>query len=332
MAERSNDDFDAVLEAFQRYDSFWVVSHIHPDPDAIGSQLALAHYLRRHGKRVEVLSRDTVPRVTAYLPGSEWCRQAPETQGLDALVVMDVSSKIRIGRELAALLEPTGATINIDHHATGTPFADVASVRTEACATCEILYDFFQYVDEPIDRDIGECLYAGIIGDTGNFRFSNTSKKAHYIAADLIERGVQPHKAYEHIYGSMTAGQVQLLGLVLGTLERSDDGSIAWLKITQAMYDATGTTTEDVDGFIDYARSVDGVKAVALIGELPDGRIKVSFRSRHEDITVDGLAAAFGGGGHRYAAGCVLEPPIADAERRVLAGLKDLVSNAPSDE
>ncbi|MAF12364.1 DHH family phosphoesterase [Candidatus Poribacteria bacterium] len=332
MAERPNDDFDAVLEAFQRYDSFWVVSHIHPDPDAIGSQLALAHYLRRHGKRVEVLSRDPAPRITQYLPGSEWCRQTPETQGLDALVVVDVSSKGRIGRELAALLEPSGATINIDHHATGTPFADVASVRTDACATCEILYDFFQYVDEPIDRDIGECLYAGIIGDTGNFRFSNTSKKAHYIAADLIERGVQPHKAYEHIYGSMTAGQVQLLGMVLGTLQRSDDGSIAWLKITQAMYDATGTTTEDVDGFIDYARSVDGVKAVALIGELPDGRIKVSFRSRHEDITVDGLAAAFGGGGHRYAAGCVLEPPIEDAERRVLAGLKDLVSNAPSDQ
>ncbi|MEO2005075.1 MAG: DHHA1 domain-containing protein, partial [Candidatus Poribacteria bacterium] len=149
----------------------------------------------------------------------------------------------------------------------------------------------------------------------------------HYIAADLIERGVRPHTAYEHIYGSMTAGQVKLLGAVLGTLSRSDDGSVAWLKVTQAMYDATGTSTEDVDGFIDYARSVDGVKAAALIGELPDGRIKVSFRSRHEDITVDGLAEAFGGGGHKYAAGCVLEPTIEDAERRVLAGLKDLVSN-----
>lgn len=327
MAERSNDDFDAVLEAFERYDSFWVVSHIHPDPDAIGSQLALAHYLKRRGKHVEVLSRDTVPRIAQYLTGAELCRQAPETLGLDALVVMDVSSLIRIGKDLGAQLEPKHATINIDHHATGVPFADVACVRTEAAATCEILYDFFQYAKEPIDLPIAECLYAGLIGDTGNFRFSNTSKKAHYMAADLIERGVRPHTAYEHIYGSMTAGQVKLLGAVLGTLSRSDDGSVAWLKITQAMYDATGTSTEDVDGFIDYARSVDGVKAVALIGELPDGRIKVSFRSRHEDITVDGLAEAFGGGGHKYAAGCVLEPTIEDAERRVLAGLKDLVSN-----
>jgi bifunctional oligoribonuclease and PAP phosphatase NrnA len=327
VAERSNDDFDAVLAAFAKYDSFWVVSHIHPDPDAIGSQLALAHYLKRQGKHVEVISRDTVPRITRYLPGAEWCRQQPETLGLDALVVMDVSSLERIGKDLAAKLEPAHATINIDHHATGVPFADVAAVRTDAAATCEILYDFFQYADEPIDRDIAECLYAGLIGDTGNFRFSNTKRKAHHIAADLIDQGVEPHTAYEHIYGSMTAGQVQLLGMVLGTLQRSDDGSVAWLKVTQAMYDATGTTTEDVDGFIDYARSIDGVKAVALIGELPDGRIKLSFRSRHEDITVDGLAAAFGGGGHQYAAGAVQEPPIEDVERRVLAGLKDLVSD-----
>ncbi|GIX08234.1 MAG: hypothetical protein KatS3mg115_2637 [Candidatus Poribacteria bacterium] len=102
--------------------------------------------------------------------------------------------------------------MNIDHHTTGKRFAQVECIIPEACATAEILYDLFRFAGEPLDRTLAECLYAGIIGDTGNFRFSNTTARSHEIAAELIRAGVQPHEAYEHVYGSSTAGQMKTAG------------------------------------------------------------------------------------------------------------------------
>ena len=329
-SETANADFERLSEAFESCESFWIVSHIHPDPDAVGSQLALALALERIGKRVETVGRDPAPRIAQYLPGADRIRQTPENDAMDALAVVDVSSLIRIGRQVIPLVSNHRLKINIDHHSAGEPFADVACVRTQASATCEILYDYFQYAGWEIDRDIAECLYAGIIGDTGNFRFSNTTAKCFAAAADLARRGVDPQRAYERIYGSRTEGQTRLLAAALNTLKRSPDGRVATMHVTQEMYRATGTTPEDVDGFIDYARAIDGVAASALVGELPDGRIKVSFRSKGGPVKVDGLAADFGGGGHAYASGCLMEPPLEQAERRAAAALAELVARIGS--
>ncbi len=328
MSEPLNADFARLSEAFEAHQSFWIVSHIQPDPDAVGSQLALALALEQQGKRVEIVGRDPAPRIAQYLPGAERIRQQPQNESMDVLAVVDVSSLIRIGREMIPLVSDRRLTINIDHHATGEPFADAACVRPEASATCEILYDYFQYAGWEIDRNIAECLYAGIIGDTGNFRFSNTTAKCLAAAADLVSRGVDPQRAYNHIYGSRTEGQTRLLAAVLSTLRRTENGQVASMHVTQEMYRATGTTVEDVDGFIDYARSIEGVSAAALVGELPDGRIKASFRSSGGAVKVDRLAADFGGGGHAYASGCLMEPPLDSAKETVLKALSALVSNS----
>ena len=314
-----------VLEVLNACDSFWISSHLHPDPDAVGSLLALGHFLRARGKRAEIVCQDPTPRITRYLPGIEMIQAEPKSTRMDVLVVLDVSVRDRIGSQLAKRLGNVDTVVNIDHHATGKPFADVELIVPAACATCEVLYEIFEAAGEPMTPELAECLYAGISGDTGNFRFSNTSPRAHEIAARLIEAGVRPQTAYEHLYGSRTYGQARLLGYVIDTLRTTQGGQIAWMKVTQEMYDATDTTTEDVDGFTDYARSVDGVKVLAFLGELPGGRIKVSLRSRDDDIRIDGIAAHFGGGGHAYAAGFMLDPPMDQAERRVLRELRRIL-------
>lgn len=320
-SHRRNDaNFRAALDVFNRYDSFWITSHIHPDPDAVGCQLALFAVLNRRGKRVEIVNEDPPPRVTHHLPYIAAIRSTPTIENADVLVVLDVADRDRIGDTLKDHLVPNALTLNIDHHVTGKPFADVACIITDACATSEILYDLFAFAGDEITPDIAECLYTGIIGDTGNFRFSNTSPHALEVGADLVRRGVRPNLAYERVYGSLPENRLRLLSRVLGTLERTENGRVAWLRVTQTMFRETGTDLEDVDGFSDYARSVDGVEAVALFGELPSGRIKVSLRARGT-VKVNGVAASFGGGGHEYAAGCVLDPPMADAERRVIATL-----------
>jgi phosphoesterase RecJ-like protein len=314
-----------VIESLQANESFWITSHHHPDPDAVGSMLALAHFLIERGKRVEVVCQDPAPRITNYLPGIEMIRSEPASQRMDVLVVLDVSVLDRIGSKLVRRLSNVKTVVNIDHHATGKPFADVGHIVPTACATCEVLFNLFEAADGSLTRETAECLYAGISGDTGNFRFSNTSPRAHEIAAELISCGVRPQDSYEHLYGSRTYGQTRLLGMVLDTLQTTHGGQIATIRVTQEMYRETGTTTEDVDGFSDYPRSVDGVKVIAFLGELPGGRIKVSFRSRVDGLRIDGIAASFGGGGHAYAAGCLLDPPLEVAERRVLRELRRLV-------
>ncbi|MDA1191297.1 MAG: bifunctional oligoribonuclease/PAP phosphatase NrnA [Candidatus Poribacteria bacterium] len=331
LTNAREDAFRATLDVFDRYDSFWLTSHIHPDPDAVGSVLAAAHWLRGMGKTVEVVLRDPAPRITHYLPGIEWILPEPSGEARQVLAVLDVANRDRLGSPLSKTLQPTGLILNIDHHATGEPFADVVCVFTDACATCELLYDLMTFAGSEITYETAQCLYSGIIGDTGNFRFSNTTPHTLEVAADLVRKGVQPNAAYEQLYGSRTEGQVQLLGMVLNTLRRHSNGDVATIRVTREMYQATGTTTEDVDGFSDYPRSVDGVKAVAFLGELKDGKIKVSLRSRDERVTVNGVAASFGGGGHAYAAGCILDAPIEDVERRVVTALTLAVKEATTE-
>lgn len=323
----SQPDFRAVLDVFDRYESFWIASHIHPDPDAISCQLALFAVLQRRGKQVEIVNEDPPPRITRHLPHVSAIRFTPTLEHADVLVVLDVADRNRLGNSLKDRLLPRALTLNIDHHVTGKPFADVTCIVPHACATCEILYDLFTFAGEEITPDIAECLYTGIVGDTGNFRFSNATPHAFEIGADLIRRGVQPHRVYERIYGNQPEARLHLLSRVLSTLKRTPDGRVAWLWVTQTMLRETGTTLEDVDGFSDYARSVEGVEAVAFFGELPDGRVKVSLRSR-ETVKVNEVAASFGGGGHEYASGCVLALPKEEAERHVVAALSETVRRA----
>ncbi|MCX6356930.1 MAG: bifunctional oligoribonuclease/PAP phosphatase NrnA [Candidatus Aureabacteria bacterium] len=307
--------------------SFLICGHVRPDPDCIGSQLALARGLSRLGKRSELWLADPVPENCRFLPGSERIR-TPSADGraFDAAFVLDTPRPERLG-VIADLVRGMPVTVNVDHHPSNTRWAAHNVVDPHAGATAELIHALLAELGVSTDRDIAVCLYAGLLTDTGRFCYSNTTPGIHRMAAELIEAGVKPEKIAENIYASARIQKIRLLARVLATLER--DGALAWIRLTQAMYRESGASPEDAEGFVNYARDLEGIRVALLFEEGADGgSTRVSMRSRDARINVDRIAGRYGGGGHGAAAGAVVPGRMEDVERRVLDDVRNALGGA----
>jgi len=302
------DDYDKILHLIRSNQKFVISTHINPDGDAIGSELALYSFLTELNKKVWIVNTDVTPLVYSFLPNVAQIKHVPPSEQADVLIVVDAGGLKRIGSKLSTILPSNKIVVSIDHHVTNESFADYNLVEPNACATCEILYRLIRRYGMPIGKERAICLYTGIMNDTGSFRYSNTTPTAHRVAADLIPEGVQVNEIYRRVYETVPQGTIRLLAKVLNTLEITPDGKIAWLYVNQQMFKETGTKPEDVEGFTDYPRAIDTVDVVVFLRELENGSTKVSFRSQN-NVTVDKIAADYGGGGHKYAAGCTVNMP-----------------------
>ncbi len=317
------EDYQAILDVFNQHHCFALSVHINPDGDAFGSQLALYSFLRDLGKQVRVFNTDAVPDNYHFLPFSEVIQGPNNVQGYspEILVILDASTRRRIGDRLCQTLIPTKAIVNIDHHDTGDRFGNYNLVETTASSTSEIIYRLIKHSRVPIGKDRALCLYTGIMFDTGCFRYNNSAPAAHRIAAELIEQGGFPvDEVYRQVYESVPLGKMRLLAEVLQTLSLTPDGKIGWLCATQEMFWKTGTTPDDVEGFVNHIRAIDTVEVSIFVSELEDGKSKASLRSE-VDVDVGKVAAEFDGGGHQRASGCVINAPHQLA-------IKQLVANA----
>ena len=321
------DNYQVILDVFDRHHTFALSVHVNPDGDAFGSQLALYSFLQELGKQVRIFNTDAVPDNYHFLPFIDVIQGPDDVQGYapEILVVLDASTLRRIGDKLCQTLIPTRAIVNIDHHDTGEWFGDYNLVETTASSTSEIIYRLIKHREMPIGKDRALCLYTGILFDTGCFRHSNSSPVAHRIAADLIEQGEFPvDEVYRRVYESAPVGKMRLLAEVLQTLTLTPDGKIGWLSATQEMFRKTGTTPDDVEGFVNHIRAIDTVEVSIFVSELEDGTSKASLRSE-ANVDVGKVAAEFDGGGHRRASGCVIDAPhqlavkmlVANAEKRI---------------
>lgn len=315
------DDYQAILDVFDQHHSFALSVHINPDGDAFGSQLALYSFLRDLGKQVRVFNTDAVPNNYHFLPFSEVI-QGPDSvrdYSPEILVILDASTRRRIGDKLCRTLIPTNAVVNIDHHDTGDRFGDYNLVETTASSTSEIIYRLIKLREMPIGKDRALCLYTGIMFDTGCFRYSNSAPVAHRIAAELIEQGDFPvDGVYRQVYESVPLEKIRLLAEVLQTLRLTPDGKIGWLCATQEMFRKTGTTPDDVEGFVNHVRAIDTVEVSIFVSELEDGTSKASLRSEAY-VDVGKVAADFEGGGHQRASGCVIKASHQSAIERLVA-------------
>ena len=318
--------YKTVLDVFDRHQYFALSTHINPDGDAIGSELALYSFLKELGKHVLIFNADAVPKIYQFLPFCDAVLPpdtAPEYSP-EILVVLDAGMLKRIGDDLCRTLIPTKGIVNIDHHATASHFGSYNLVEVEASSTSEIVYQLIKHHGTPIGRDRALCIYTGIMFDTGCFRYANSTPAAHQIAADLINAGVTVDEIYRLVYETAPVGRIRLLGEVLQTLGITPDGKIAWGYATQEMFRKTGTGSDAVDGFINHIRSIDTVEFAVLVSEQEDGRSKASLRSK-SCIDVGEIAAEFGGGGHQRAAGCEIDAHydvaiaqlVASAQRRI---------------
>lgn len=318
-APPENDSFAKIREQIDAHDHFVLLSHVRPDGDAIGSQLGLAHGLLELGKKVTILNEDGVPSSLAFLPGTELVHQPGDTKvEADVVFALDTATKPRLGERVNAVVADVPLWINIDHHVTNPRYAHLNHIDSEAPATGEILYDFMNATDLPINQASAENLYAAISTDTGSFQFPSTTAKTYRIGASLVEKGVRLGEIAQLLYENFPYRRIELLRELLNALKVTGDGRVASWRLTQETVNRLGLEPDDSEGLIDHIRSIQGVIVAVFFEELPTGKIRVSSRSKNERVNVGDVCGHFGGGGHKLAAGARLPGPIGDAETSFL--------------
>ncbi len=279
-----------------------VIGHARPDGDCIGSQVALAGLLRARGVDAVCCNPDPVPRRLEFLvpPGLPFIPlETALAEARDAIFVDCADRNRATARFAEAFPRPLG---NIDHHLSNPNYAEHNLVDTPSAATAEILAGLAQDAGLPLDPAIATGLYTGIATDTGQFRFAATTERTFRLAAALVAAGAEPARMGLELYERETFGKLQLLQRFLASLETCADGRVCIGLLPEGVYEETGTNTEDAEGLVDYARSIDGVEIGALV-EVRKGALKGSLRAKHADYRVDLIASRFNGGGHACAAG-----------------------------
>lgn len=317
--------FNQIVDAIQKGQSFLITTHMNPEGDALGSSLGLALALRTMNKDALIYNIDSVPRIFHFLPHHQIYQQKKIVdRHFDAMFVLDCGDAARTGlMSNGSSLPPV--VINIDHHVTNKNFGSINWIDPDATATAEMIYDLLLKLNISITPEIALSLYTALFTETGSFRFSNTTPKALRISAELLEKGVDPYWLSKQLYETRSIESLKLLGEVLTRVEKSVDGKIVWIVVTQDLLEKTKTDWEDAEEFVNYPRSLENVEVAVFFRELRSGLYKVSFRSKNQ-VNVAELAEQFGGGGHRYAAGCQVEGELNQVKKTVLDAVIQKIS------
>ena len=318
---------DAVVEALLAASPVVVTTHANADGDAAGSAVAMAAFLREHGADVRIASATPFGENFSFLlPDPEWvlpakseaeaawCRRA----GL--AVVVDTSDPRRIGR-INSMIRGL-PTVVVDHHPPTDRFFDsLALVDTRAAAAGELVFELIERARGPWTETIVRALYIAVLTDTGGFRFQNTSPDCLRTAARLVELGADPEGLYRAAYSGFRPRRFELLREALATLTVHPGGRVAWMIVPKEPFERLGATVDDLEGFVDVPRDVEGVEVAILFRTTSDGRIKVSLRAV-APTRVHGIAKALGGGGHPQAAAAVVSGKL----DRVVESVVDMVA------
>ncbi|MCX5678484.1 MAG: bifunctional oligoribonuclease/PAP phosphatase NrnA [Candidatus Omnitrophica bacterium] len=313
-----------VIEAIKKHKKFLISAHINPEGDSLCSQLAMKELLIAIGKEAAIVNNDPVPEHYKFLPGiDKLSTDLTKKVDFDAVLILDCPTLKRVG-SVAGIIGKGKTIINIDHHISSERFGDVNWVDANASSTGEMVYKLFKEMSVPLTKGIALSIYIAILTDTGSFNYDNTSAITHEIAGDLLGYGLEPGSVSESVYERRTLTDIKLLGLVLSTLKVNETGEVAYLEITRKMVSETGADVTKSEGFINYARSIEGIKVAVLFKEdLKDkNKINISFRSKGR-ADVNRIASSFGGGGHVKASGCILEGTLADIEAKVIAKVEE---------
>lgn len=298
-----------VLSAIEKHQRFLLTSHARPDGDAVGSVLGASLMLRELGKEVEVVLSDNVPVIYRGLPHADSIRRVSEVNGrYDAAIILECDSVQRTG---IRGLDSGGRTlINIDHHSSARPFAHINWIDPSACATAQMIFELGRASGAHITPEVATCLYTAVLTDTGSFCFQGTDARTFALAQELVKAGADPSHIAHSVYFANPESKMRLLGVALGSLHR--DGDAVWMTVTQEQMRDCGAIEEDCEGLVNYGLGIAGVEVAAFFRELPDGRYRVSLRSKG-GVNVAHIASEFGGGGHECAGGCSLPGPFSSA-------------------
>lgn len=324
-AERFESDFRAAFELIRRRRSVLVIGHVDPDGDCIGSMLAMAMLLEQMGRQVRCYAPGERSELFDRLPGASLLATLEEVRGFEHDLVIAVDAPTTRRTDNVARPCRGEDVINFDHHPTNDLYGCVNIVDESAAATTVLIHRFMRTVAPGmITPGIADCLYLGILMDTGGFRFQNTNAEALRIAGELVGLGARAYELAHDFIFMKKFGSLKLLGLVLETLSMHLGGRVATMEVTAGMLALTGTAMKDSEGFIDYGAALDDVELIALFREMGADEVRVSLRSRNDhDVAV--LAERFGGGGHARAAGLTVRGSLEQARGMILEGFAEMI-------
>jgi phosphoesterase RecJ-like protein len=311
-----------ITEIIKQSNTFFIAGHVKPDGDSIGSALAIASVLKRRGKKACVYSSsiDEIPKFIKFLKGSNKIKQSvKKTQEFDCAIILESNNFSRMGD----IITPSQAKkiINIDHHLSHSDFGNVNYIVPSSSSTAELILNIFEYMKIKLLKHEAECLYTGIVTDTGRFQQVNTTVNSHIASAKLIEYGVDVNKVYKEVYEKGSLNALKLQGLALYGIKTILNNKVSYILLTKDMLKKTGTSQGDSEGIVNYTLRIGGVLVGCVFKEVDRKITKVSLRSV-KSFDLLKVAREFGGGGHKNAAGCTINASINDAVKIVTDVLK----------
>ncbi|MFC7337181.1 bifunctional oligoribonuclease/PAP phosphatase NrnA [Haloferula chungangensis] len=315
--------FQEIGAWLDQYESFALLSHVRPDGDAIGSQIALGFALEAAGKKVRLINEDGLPDNLAFMAGADRIETPPaEPLEVDVVIALDTATKPRLGAKVLDAVGHCERWINIDHHKSNPGYGNLNHIDDSSPATGQILYNLIQALKLPMPDETRDAIYVAVSTDTGSFQYPGTTAATYEMAADLTRKGLDVGKINSLTYDNHPMRRVELMRSLLNTLEVKADGRLAHWELTWETVERLDLKPEDSEGLIDIVRAIQGVIVAVFFEELHDGKIRVSMRSKDRRIDACKVCMEFGGGGHSLAAGIRMAGPLSDAKEKVLAAVE----------
>jgi bifunctional oligoribonuclease and PAP phosphatase NrnA len=324
-----NQGFAPIGDVLQSARTFAVLTHVRPDGDAIGSQLAMVLALQKLGKTVVAWNEDGLPESFSFLTGSEVITKPPDQpMEFDVVLALDTAAKNRLGTGIDAV-RAYKTLVNIDHHASNPGYGDLNYIDTQAPATGQIIYELIQNQKLPFFPEIADALFVAISTDTGSFRYQNTTAQTFEIAGKLVEAGVDLATVSQRVYENYPKRRILLLGELLHDATFHANDRIATFSLTEATKERLAIDPADIDGLVDVIRSVDTVVVAIFFEEVADQRVRISVRSKDPKIDANKICSTWGGGGHQLAAGARIRGTLEEVRAKVISYVSDEVLKYP---
>jgi phosphoesterase RecJ-like protein len=315
------------LEEISKHRTFCIVGHIRPDGDCVGSQLGLALALKGEGKKVTVWNEDPMPQKLAFLDPDHLFQKPKRGQRFDCVIATDCASFERLGTA-GASINNRKQFINIDHHASNTRYGNLNWVSPREPSSGELIFRLIKVAKWPITKEIADCLFTAVSTDTGSFQYPTTRPGTFHAGAELVTRGADLAKICDEVYQSYPLSRARLLKHVYSHFRLTHDNQIAYFWLKKADYARTGAEADDSEGLIDHIRAIAPVEVACLFEEIEPELTRISLRSKNEKVNVNEIAAQFGGGGHKAAAGARIPGSPLAVQRKVIAAVKNALDGA----
>jgi phosphoesterase RecJ-like protein len=314
-----------IIKLINNSKTFFIAGHIRHDGDSLGSALAITSLLNRLNKQACLYSIDEIPPAFNFLKGQNKIRQTTKEFGtFDCAILLEVSNLTRLGNIVT--YKQLKNIINIDHHTNCNYIGDVNYIMPSSGSTAELCFKIFEQMKIKLTKNEAECLYTGILTDTGCFQHLNTTIQSHIACAKLMKYNININNIYKTIYANKNINYLKLLGLALSNIKLVMNNKLAYIVLKQSMFENTNTTHQDSHGIIDYTLKIHNVRIGCVFEEITSLATKISYRSVG-NINILDIAKKFNGGGHIHAAGCIIKTNLTDSIKLVLDYIKNKLEN-----